>query len=77
MTDLVHQLHHISDRKVTLTWSIARKAIASISAFLKARHDMRLLASMSDAQLKDIGISRSEIETVVHTGQSGRIDRNK
>jgi uncharacterized protein YjiS (DUF1127 family) len=77
MTDLAQQFHRTADSNATLTWAIARKIIASISAFLKARHDMRLLASMSDAQLKDIGISRSEIETVVHTGQNSRIDRIK
>jgi uncharacterized protein YjiS (DUF1127 family) len=77
MTDLAHHIHHLSDRKVILAWSIAKKIIASLSAFLNARRDTRMLASMSDAQLKDIGISRSEIETVVHTGQTSRIDRIK
>jgi uncharacterized protein YjiS (DUF1127 family) len=77
MTDLAHHIHHLSDRKVTLPWSIARKAIARLSAFLNTRRDTRMLASMSDAQLKDIGISRSEIETIVHTGQNSRIDRIK
>ena len=77
MTVLADQFHHIADRKVILTWSIAKKIVARLSAFLKARSDMRMLASMSDVQLKDIGISRSEIETAVHTVQSGRIDRNK
>jgi uncharacterized protein YjiS (DUF1127 family) len=77
MTDLAHHFHRTADSNATLTRVIARKGIASIFAFLKTRRDMRLLASMSDAQLKDIGISRSEIETVVHTGQNGRIDRIK
>jgi uncharacterized protein YjiS (DUF1127 family) len=76
MTDLAHQFAQISNGRVS-TWSITRKIFASVSAFFKVRSDMRLLASMSDAQLKDIEISRSMIETVVHTGQSGRTDRIK
>jgi uncharacterized protein YjiS (DUF1127 family) len=77
MTDFAHQLAQVSNGQPNLAWSIARKIIAGVSAFFKVRRDMRLLANMSDAQLKDIGISRSMIETVVHTGQNGRTDRIK
>jgi uncharacterized protein YjiS (DUF1127 family) len=77
MTDLAHEFTQVADGKANLIWSIARKFFAGVSAFFKVRRDMRLLASMSDAQLKDIGISRSMIETVVHTGQNGRTDRIK
>lgn len=77
MADLAHEFVRTAGGKEVFGWSIARKTIASISTFLKTRRDMRLLASMTDAQLKDIGISRSMIEKTVHTEQLSQIKMDK
>jgi uncharacterized protein YjiS (DUF1127 family) len=49
-----------------LAWSIA-----AIRQELRVRRDMRQLAAMDDHMLKDIGLSRCEIEHRVRYGREG------
>ena len=45
--------------------------IAAIAQELRIRRDMRQLAAMEDYMLKDIGLSRGEIEYRVRYGRDG------
>ena len=47
-----------------------RAAVVAIRTELAARRAMAQLASMNDHQLRDIGISRCEIESAVRTGRT-------
>lgn len=46
-----------------------RRAFRRFEHWLEVRRDRRILLSMNDQQLKDIGISRSEAERAIRTGR--------
>jgi len=78
----IYEIHGITiQRRRRRSRLIARLAFARILAFLKrikmaieaelaARHAIAELASMNDRMLRDLGITRSEIENVVRRPQS-------
>lgn len=46
-----------------------RRALRRIEHWFDVRRDRRILLSMNDQQLKDIGISRGEAERAIRTGR--------
>ena len=78
----IYEIHGITiQRRRRRSRLIARLAFTRILAFLKrikiaieaelaARHAIAELASMNDRMLRDLGITRSEIENVVRRPQS-------
>ncbi|KAB2847884.1 MAG: DUF1127 domain-containing protein [Hyphomicrobiaceae bacterium] len=61
----------------------ARILLAARSWWQRYRHKRRLkatilsLESLDDRTLKDIGLNRSEIESVVHTGGKDRLPKSR
>jgi uncharacterized protein YjiS (DUF1127 family) len=50
--------------------SLASRIVARVARELRIRRDMRRLAEMDDAMLRDIGLARTEIEPAVRHGRS-------
>ncbi|MCB5174116.1 MULTISPECIES: DUF1127 domain-containing protein [Microvirga] len=48
---------------------------ALVMSEIRARRDMRLLASLDDAALHDIGLARGEVEGVVRYGRSWKSEQ--
>ena len=66
-------LPHGSDRLAAVRAALTRVAAAAIGAMareLRVRRDVRRLAEFDEAMLRDIGITRSEIERTVRLGRS-------
>ena len=61
------------DTRAILTTSRGRstwvRTISVIARWLQGRRDRRLLESMTDSQLRDIGLDRVYIEYVIHNGR--------
>lgn len=56
-------------------WSAARTAWRAYVKWYERRAAMRHLGSLDDRMLKDIGISRGEIQAVAYSGRPLRDDR--
>jgi uncharacterized protein YjiS (DUF1127 family) len=52
------------------TLDLARRGFASLARSYRIRQDRRALQSMPDHMLRDIGVSRSEIDSVLRYGRS-------
>jgi uncharacterized protein YjiS (DUF1127 family) len=60
----------IARRVIARLLAVLRKIKAAIEAELAARHAITELASMNDHMLRDLGITRSEIESTVRRARA-------
>jgi uncharacterized protein YjiS (DUF1127 family) len=60
-----------SDRLVVALAHLALTCASRTARELRIRRDMRRLAELDDAMLRDIGIARTEIELAVRAGRTG------
>jgi len=57
-----------SREQVDLVASMARRALTAIRLCQHARRKQQTLMLLSDVQLSDIGLARSQIHTKIHNG---------
>ena len=60
----------LSETGLSSTFDLARSIYAAIERSYRIRQDRRVLQAMPDHLLRDLGISRSEIDSVTEFGRS-------